>query len=133
MEQHTKDARCAGCHSQMDPIGFGFENYDGIGKFRDTDQGKPVNASGKVVNTDVDGDFVGGVELAKKLGQSAIVRDCIATQWFRYGIGRADTKDDACSIGTAQAALSSTNGDLMELLVVITQSDTFRFRPEVKP
>ena len=133
MEQHTKDARCAGCHSQMDPIGFGFENYDGIGKFRDTDQGKPVNASGKVVNTDVDGDFVGGVELAKKLGQSAIVRDCIATQWFRYGIGRADTKDDACSIGTAQAALSSTNGDLVELLVVITQSDTFRFRPEVKP
>lgn len=133
MEQHVKEPRCASCHSQMDPLGFGLENYDGIGKFRDTDQGKPVNASGQVLNTDVDGDFVGGVELAKKLGQSAVVRNCIATQWFRYGIGRADTKDDACSIGTAQASLASTNGDLMELLVVIIQSDTFRFRPEVKP
>ncbi|CAN5687997.1 DUF1588 domain-containing protein [soil metagenome] len=133
MAQHTKDPKCASCHSQMDPIGFGLENYDGIGAFRTTDQGLPVDSSGELLNTDVNGKFVGGVELAKKLGQSALVRDCLATQWFRYGIGRAETKEDSCAIGTAKDALSTTNGDLMQLLIVITQSDTFRFRSEVKP
>jgi hypothetical protein len=133
MEQHVKDPKCASCHSQMDPIGFGLENYDTIGRYRDNDQGKPVDASGKVVNTDVDGEFVGGVALAAKLGQSTVVQRCMATQWIRYGIGRADAKDDSCTVAHAQDVLKATNGDLMELLVDITQSDVFRYRPEVKP
>ena len=112
---------------------FGLEGYDGIGKLRTMDQGKPVDASGKVVNTDVDGEFVGGVELAHKLASSALVRDCLATQWFRYGIGRAETKEDACAVDRAKKSLASTNGDMIELLVAITQSDTFRYRSEVKP
>ncbi len=133
MEQHVKDPKCASCHSQMDPIGFGLENYDTIGRFRDTEGGKPVDASGKLVNTDVDGDFNGGVALAKKLAESKVVLSCMATQWFRYGIGRADAKEDSCSVAQANATLTTTGGDLMELLVALVQTDTFRFRPEVKP
>jgi hypothetical protein len=133
MEQHVKDPKCFSCHSQMDPLGFGLENYDTIGRYRDVEQGKPVDASGSVVNTDVDGDFVGGVALAQKLASSKIVLRCMATQWFRYGIGRADAKEDSCSIARATDKLSSTGGDLVELLVSIVQSDTFRYRPEVKP
>ena len=53
--QHTADAFCAGCHLLMDPIGFAFEHYDAAGRWRDIDAGKPVDATGSLTGTDVDG------------------------------------------------------------------------------
>src|SRR5262249_36801408 len=46
MEQHRADPSCATCHARMDPIGFGFENYDAIGAFRAKDSGFPIDPSG---------------------------------------------------------------------------------------
>src|SRR6185436_10804814 len=46
MEQHRKDPVCASCHSRMDPLGFGLENFDGIGSWRDEDGSFPIDASG---------------------------------------------------------------------------------------
>ena len=46
MEQHRKNPICASCHSKIDPLGFAFENFDGIGAWRTTDSGTPVDASG---------------------------------------------------------------------------------------
>jgi hypothetical protein len=86
-EARQAKANCGACHALMDPIGFGFENFDGIGAWRTTDHGKPVDARGKLTATDVDGDFSGVVELGQRLAGSEQVRDCMATQWFRYGYG----------------------------------------------
>src|SRR5262249_38642677 len=47
-EQHAQDPVCASCHELMDPIGFAFERYDGIGLYREVDQGVPVDASGEI-------------------------------------------------------------------------------------
>jgi hypothetical protein len=56
LERHRANPSCASCHAVMDPIGFALENYDLIGKWRDTDSGVPVNASGKLVDgTPLDG------------------------------------------------------------------------------
>jgi hypothetical protein len=56
LERHRANPSCASCHAVMDPIGFALENYDLIGKWRDTDGGVPVNASGKLVDgTPLDG------------------------------------------------------------------------------
>jgi Protein of unknown function (DUF1592)/Protein of unknown function (DUF1588)/Protein of unknown function (DUF1595)/Protein of unknown function (DUF1587)/Protein of unknown function (DUF1585) len=126
--QHTADAFCAGCHSQLDPIGFGFEHYDGIGRWRDTESGLVVDASGSLSNTDVDGVFDGAVALADRLGRSAEVADCYATQWFRFGYGRGETAADACSVGQLAGSLSASGGDVRELLVALTQTDAFRYR-----
>src|SRR6185295_8653077 len=46
MEQHRKSPVCAACHARLDPLGFAFENFDGVGKWRETDAGKKVDASG---------------------------------------------------------------------------------------
>ena len=75
-------AACKGCHTLMDPIGFGFENYDGIGQWRTTDQGQPVDASGTLTGTDVDGNFNGAVDLANKLSHE---RGECATAWRPSG------------------------------------------------
>src|SRR5262249_55165842 len=56
LERHRANAACASCHAGMDPIGFALENYDLIGKWRDTDGGVPVNAVGKLLDgTPLDG------------------------------------------------------------------------------
>jgi hypothetical protein len=46
LEQHRKNPMCASCHSQMDPLGFSLENFDAIGRWRLTELGQPIDASG---------------------------------------------------------------------------------------
>ncbi|RYE77486.1 MAG: DUF1585 domain-containing protein, partial [Myxococcales bacterium] len=53
---------------------------------------------------------------------------CMASQWFRYGSGRAETDEDSCSLGFARAKLSASGGDLRELIVALTQTDAFLYR-----
>ena len=76
-KQHETDAFCASCHRLMDPIGFGFEKYDGAGLFRTTENGKPIDDSGEVQDSDITGPFVGAAELGEKLSQSLFVQKCL--------------------------------------------------------
>ena len=93
-----------------------------------TDRGKPVDDTGMLDRSDVDGPFTGVVELGKKLAGSKMVNDCMATQWFRFASGRAETDRDACSVSTLQDALNRSGGDMRELFVAYTQTDAFLFR-----
>ncbi|MEP7119812.1 MAG: DUF1592 domain-containing protein [Byssovorax sp.] len=127
--QHSSDPYCAGCHRMMDPIGFGFESYDGIGQLRTTDHGLPVDASGELTGTrDSDGKFNGAIELAARLGDSAEVRECVATQWFRFGYGHGEEKADSCAMNQLQDAFRAADYNVKELLVALTRTDAFRYR-----
>lgn len=130
--QHTGDPRCAGCHVMMDPIGFLFEHYDAVGRWRDTDGGKPVDATGYLDGTDVDGDLDGVPALAERLLESEQVRQCVARQWFRHAFGREATASaDTCTVGALAAELVRTNGDLRALIRVTAEQELFRSqRPE---
>jgi hypothetical protein len=121
---------CGTCHQMIDHLGFAFESYDPIGKWRTTERGKPVDVSGKIDGSDVDGPFQGVVELGKKLAGSKMVGDCVATQWFRFAAGRSETDRDQCSVSTLQDALSRSGGDLRELFVAFSQTDAFLFRSQ---
>ena len=46
MAEHRANPACAGCHKLMDPVGFALENYDAVGRWRTTEDGKPIDASG---------------------------------------------------------------------------------------
>jgi hypothetical protein len=119
---------CAGCHKVLDPLGFGFENYDGIGKFRSMDNGLPVNAS-SVMNMDgVDVSFNNGVELSAALAKSDEVRACFATQWLRYALDRNETADDAPSITAAVTAFKGGNYTVPALIKGVAAARSFRFR-----
>ena len=67
-------------------------------------------------------------ELATKLAASDQVRDCVATQWFRYAAGRTEEVPDGCSLTTLQDAFAASGGDLAELVVAMTQTDAFWYR-----
>jgi hypothetical protein len=112
----------------MDPLGFGFENYDAMGRFRTQENGKAIDPSGNITQSDIDGKFVGVVDLAKKLAGSQDVRNCYTRQWFRFTFGRGETDQDACTLSTVGAAFATSRGNVKELLVALTQSDAFLYR-----
>jgi hypothetical protein len=127
--QHEKDPTCAGCHVLMDGMGLGFEHYDPTGRWRDTDQGLPVDDSGNVVGTtDVNGAFHGGVELAGKFATSQQVRECVVKQWFRAANGRAEDTGDACTLATLNQSFEQSGHDMRDLRVKIATSDAFMYR-----
>jgi hypothetical protein len=124
-------ASCAGCHQMMDPIGLAFEGFDAIGKYRTTENGATIDLSGMMLGSAggaIDGPFTGVRELATRLAGSDQVRDCVATQWFRYAAGRTEEVPDGCSLTTLQDAFGASGGDLGELVVAMTQTDAFWYR-----
>jgi hypothetical protein len=125
-EQHRADPKCAACHSLIDPLGFGFENYDGIGTFRSTEASKPVDASGEITQTDIDGAFVGAAELSKKLATSPQVRVCVAQHWFNYAFGRTKSDADTCSMKAMSEAFAASS-NVRDLLLTLVTTDAFRY------
>lgn len=124
-----KQPACGACHTGLDGLGFGFESYDSVGRFRTTDQGQPVDATGTLVGTDVDGDFNGGVELSKRIEQSKNAQACIAKQAFRFATGRPETVLDKHSIDLLTAELERASFDIRELLIALTKTDAFLLKP----
>jgi hypothetical protein len=126
--QHTADPECSGCHSYMDPVGFAFEHYDATGRWRDIDGGMPVDSSGMLDRTDVDGPLTGVADLAQRLTGSAEVRSCVATQWFRYAFGRSEQDVDACTIAMLANTLTQSGGDMRAMVRATVTQPAFRSR-----
>ncbi|KPK15190.1 MAG: hypothetical protein AMJ62_10105 [Myxococcales bacterium SG8_38] len=131
-EEIGANAACAGCHNLMNPIGFIFEHYDGIGQWRDQQNGKAIDATGEVIQTDdVDGFYDGAVELAEALANSTQVQECVASQWFRFAYNRTVTADDTCSIDQLNQAFADSGFNIKQLLVALTQTNAFLYRRAV--
>ena len=89
-DAHLSNPTCRGCHATIDGIGFGFEQFDGTGAYRTVDNGSPVDTSGVLHGTDVDGPFVGVGALEERLLGSRELRACFLKQLVRYETGKAD-------------------------------------------
>lgn len=133
LAMHRDVDACRGCHQLMDPIGFGFEHYDGVGLWRDEDNGVAVDDSGEIVGTDVAGPFNGPAELGQKLAQSQDVRSCFVGNWLTFAYGRAETPADACSRAALEKTFADSGGNIKALLVALTQTEAFLYRPIVVP
>ncbi len=127
-EARTAPAECQACHASLNGIGFGFENYDAAGAYRTTEVGLPIDASGVLMGTDVDGPFNGALELSATLAKSQMVQQCATQQWLRYALGRAPVDAEMSLLGTWIAAFQASGGDIRALLIDIVTSPTFRFR-----
>ncbi len=126
--EHSQNQACKGCHELMDGIGFGFENYDAVGRYRTEEDGQAIDASGSIAASDVDGSFDGAVAMSKKLAGSHQVERCYTTQWFRYAYGRGESAEDACTLAALGDQFAETGGDIKELIVALTQTDAFLYR-----
>jgi hypothetical protein len=121
-EQHKTEAFCAACHNQFDSIGFGMEEMDGLGRYRTTENGLPVDTRGELSDTDVDGAFAGVRELSQKLAQSREFETCFSRQFFRFAESRVPTESEACIVETWTDALDK-GGDRIDSLVLAYAAD----------
>jgi hypothetical protein len=134
---HTDNAGCAACHTLMDPIGFSFERFDAMGRYRESERGGfALTGEGALTGTDVDGPFVGPVELGKKLAASASVRRCMAGQIAEFALGRAvatptnrlPIDDRTLDALMGQAKSGAGVVDARALMAAVATSDSFLYR-----
>jgi hypothetical protein len=129
-EATTRDnPTCWSCHQRTDPIGYGFENYDAIGRFRAMDRGQPVDASSALTDTDVDGPFGGPGELAAGLASSASVRECFARHWLEFSMGR---QVDERTVRSIAAEFIAGGPTLRDLMIAIVRSEAFATRSRAR-
>ena len=119
---------CAGCHVQINPFGFPFEVYDWTGAYRGTENGEQIDTTASITLGELSGEFGNASELLDAIAETDDARDCYATHWFRYALGRIESNADECTLGMVQEAFAESGGDVRELLVAIAVSDAFRFR-----
>jgi hypothetical protein len=112
----------------LNGFGFGLENYNAAGHYQTTDDGLPVDASGTIHGTDVDGPFNGGVALSAALSKSEVVHRCATEELVRYALGRAPVDVELPTVDTLTKAFMESGGDIRSLLVAVATSPTFRTR-----
>ncbi|AKF10947.1 DUF1588 domain-containing protein [Sandaracinus amylolyticus] len=99
-EARIASSRCMGCHTLLDPVGFGLEAYDGLGRFRSELGGRAIDDVGEIAaGGDASGTFDGASELFALLVASDDASRCFAQQWTEYALGREVRADLTCSVG----------------------------------
>jgi hypothetical protein len=129
-EAHVNDAFCQGCHSQFDPIGFGLEEMDALGRSRTLENNLPVDTHGELTGTDVDGPFAGVAELSLKLSASEDVRSCLARHFFRFVASRSPEPEELCLAEDWSGRFLANEQHLSELFFAYVESDAFALRVE---
>ena len=120
---HVSSQFCAGCHTQIDGIGFGFEEFDGIGAYRTVENGQPVDDSGTVLGTgEIDGDYRGVGQLAEELAGSHLLARCFAVQAYRYAMGQIEPGGDDPA---ALAPAFDTDAQLTDVFLALVASPIF--------
>jgi hypothetical protein len=124
MEQHRRNPSCANCHARMDPLGFGFENFNAIGRWRDKDGKHPIDASGVLPDG---GKFNGPKELRKVLlGKKDQFVRCLAEKLLTYALGRGTERTDRCFIEEMAKNTAKKDYKFIALVNEVVKSDSFR-------
>ena len=127
MAQHRKNPVCAACHSMIDPAGFALENFDAVGKWRDTDDtGKTIDATGELP----DGARFNGITDFRRalLSQPERFVNTITEKLLTYALGRGLTYRDAPYVRKIRNAAASSNYRMSSIIYGIIQSDPFLMR-----
>ena len=126
MEQHRANPSCATCHQRMDPLGFGFENFDAIGAWRERDGQFPVDSAGVLPGGQ---SFKGPAELKAILkSQSELVSRCLTEKMLTYALGRGLESYDKCALDQITAELPKKGHKFSALVIEIVKSDPFLMR-----
>jgi hypothetical protein len=126
MVQHRADPNCATCHQRMDPLGFGFENFDAVGAWRDKDGPFSVDPSGVLPSGQ---SFQGPAGLKTILkGQQDLFARCLTEKMLTYALGRGLEPYDKCTVQEIAAAVARNQYRFSSLVVEIVKSDPFQKR-----
>lgn len=126
MEEHRKNPACASCHSRMDPLGFGLENFDAIGKWRDLDGKVAIDPTGTLPGNRK---FAGPIELKGLLAQDreAYVKG-LTEKLLTYALGRGLERADKPAVNAIAAKVPAGQYRFSALIEEIVKSLPFQMR-----
>jgi hypothetical protein len=130
----AKGSSCNGCHQYIDPLGFGLEHYDAVGRWRDTDNGVAIDATGNVPVTNVA--FDGAISLAQAIKDDPRFLDCMIQKLMTYALGRSlavtppagSAMDDTTGLADIRMQLGSSEGALGRLVELVATSPAMTMR-----
>jgi hypothetical protein len=126
LERHRTDAACASCHQRMDPLGFGLENFDAIGAWRDRDGESPIDASGTLPGGQ-SFDSTDELRAALKARPDVFVR-CLAEKLLTYALGRGVERRERRSVDAIVRRLARHDYRFSALVLALVHSDLFQTR-----
>ncbi|HKX61361.1 MAG TPA: DUF1592 domain-containing protein [Verrucomicrobiae bacterium] len=127
MVQHRENPMCASCHDRMDPIGFGFENFDGVGAWRERDDGYAIDPAGQLASGEA---FKGSLDLTRILAKTK--RDdftrCLSEKMLTYALGRGLEYYDKCAVAGITKRLRRGGYRFSALVRAVVDSVPFQER-----
>lgn len=123
LERHREDPSCASCHDLIDPLGFGFEPYDALGRWRETVEGQPVDDLGTLPDGTT---FEGAVELAQVLAAGEGYPTCVTQKLMTYALGRVTTAEEQCMLTEIGLENVAADASISDLVWAVVQSDAFQ-------
>jgi hypothetical protein len=131
MEAHRSNPVCASCHQLIDPFGFALENFDLVGRWRDSDAGEPIDATAVLA----DGTAVDGPAALRKalLARSDAFVTALTERLMTYALGRILTADDGPAVREVAAAAADADYRFSALVLGIVRSAPFRMQTNLSP
>jgi hypothetical protein len=127
MEQHRADSLCASCHARMDPIGFAFEHFDGIGAWREKEGDEKIDASGELLTGEKFDDHSEFIRILTAQKKDQFVR-AMTDKMLTYALGRGLEYYDKCALDEVTARLAKNDYKFSELVLGIVKSTPFQKR-----
>lgn len=127
VQQHLVDPSCAGCHRSMDLVGLGFENFDGIGRFRTLEEGVVIDASGEIDGVV----FQDAAGLSQALREHPDLGPCMVKALVRYSNGYREDLGQLEALGWLGEDFADQGHRLKPLLLELTSSPLFRASTQV--
>ena len=124
LDAHLLDQSCASCHASLDPIGLAMENFDALGRWRDSYEGSPIDALGTLPT----GESFDGVAGLKRLlaTREPQIRRNLAERLLTYAVGRGLERFDRPGVEQILASAGGERAGMVDLIEAIVLSDTFR-------
>ncbi len=129
-QHRDQSSSCAGCHSLMDPIGFGLENFDIAGRYREYDDGRPectIDGIGEVSEV---GSFSGPAELAGLLVDNQLIDVCAIEHFITFALGREPREQEGALVDNLATSFRDSGHDLRAFLLDLVASERFAARAE---
>jgi hypothetical protein len=126
IEQHRASPACAGCHKIMDPIGLAMENFDAVGRWRATDEGVAIDASGQLV----DGTPLNGPASLRKamLDRQDVFIAALTEKLMMYGVGRETKYHDMPAVRMVTRAAAKHRYRFSDLILGVVKSAPFQMK-----
>ncbi len=127
LEKHREMPLCASCHKRMDPIGFGLENFDGVGAWRDMEAGQPIDASGELYTGE---SFQGPGELKKILLEEkrTAFTKALSEAMLTYALGRGLEFYDKPALHEISKQVEASDYHFHSLVKAVVDSVPFQMR-----